>query len=77
MRTKLIDRELPHYTKGEEIFNSISHIVGGVIGIVALLSCVVISVKHENTIGIVSSAIYGFSMILLYIMSSIYHGLPK
>ena len=25
MRTKLIDRELPHYTKGEEIFNMTSH----------------------------------------------------
>lgn len=28
-RTKLIDRLLPDYTNGEEIFNMVSHIVGG------------------------------------------------
>ena len=28
-RTKLKDRVLPKYTKGEEIFNMVSHIVGG------------------------------------------------
>ena len=27
-RTKLSERELPNYTKGEEIFNMTSHIVG-------------------------------------------------
>ena len=27
-RTKLADRTLPDYTKGEEIFNMVSHIVG-------------------------------------------------
>ena len=35
-RTKLKDRILPDYTKGEEIFNMTSHIVGGSFGIVAL-----------------------------------------
>ena len=28
-RTKLADRQMPVYTKGEEIFNMVSHIVGG------------------------------------------------
>ena len=31
-RTKLDDRELPDYTHGEEIFNMVSHIVGGAAG---------------------------------------------
>ena len=39
-RVKLKDRELPIYTKGEEIFNMTSHIVGGVLGIVAIVLCV-------------------------------------
>lgn len=39
-RTKLRDRILPKYTKGEEIFNMTSHIVGGALGIVALVLCV-------------------------------------
>ena len=77
-RTKLIDRVLPTYTKGEEIFNMTSHIVGGVLGIVATILCVIFASLNGNVYGIVSGAIYGSSLILLYTMSSIYHGLsPK
>ena len=76
-RTKLTDRILPTYTKGEEIFNMTSHIVGGALGIVATL-CVIMAAIHHNVYGVVSGAIYGFTMILLYTISSIYHGLsPK
>ena len=77
-RTKLSDRVLPKYTKGEEIMNMTTHIVGGVLGIVALVLCVVFAVFNQNVYGVVSGAIYGTTMILLYTMSSIYHGLnPK
>ena len=77
-RTKLADRILPTYTKGEEIFNMTSHIVGGALGIVATTLCVIMAAIHHNVYGIVSGAIYGFTMILLYTISSIYHGLnPK
>lgn len=74
-RTKLIDRKLPGYTKGEEIFNMVTHIVGGGFGVIALASCVVYAFLFSNVYGIVGSFIYGISMILLYTMSSIYHGL--
>ena len=74
-RQKLSERKLPHYTKGEEIFNMVSHIVGGAVGIIALSLCVIFSALHKNIFGVVSSAIYGASMIILYTMSSIYHGL--
>jgi len=74
-RIKLKDRVLPTYTKGEEIFNMTSHIVGGALGIVAVVLCIIFAAKHNNVYGIVSCSIYGFSMILLYTMSSIYHGL--
>ena len=74
-RTKLKDRILPKYSKGEEIFNMTSHIVGGALGIVALILCVVFAAIHHNGYGVVSGAIYGVTMILLYTMSSIYHGL--
>lgn len=74
-RTKLADRILPIYTKGEEIFNMTSHIVGASFGIVALVLCVVFAAIHHNAYGVVSGAIYGITMIILYTMSSIYHGL--
>ena len=77
-RVKLRDRILPKYTKGEEIFNMTSHIVGAVLGIVATVLCVVFAAIHGNVYGVVSGAIYGVTMIILYTMSSIYHGLsPK
>ncbi len=74
-RTKLKDRILPIYSKGEEIFNMTSHIVGGVLGIVATVLCIVFAAIHGNGYGVVSGAIYGVTMIILYTMSSIYHGL--
>ena len=74
-RTKLADRILPTYTKGEEIFNMVSHIVGGALGIVATVLCVIFAAIHRNVYGIISGAIFGTTMILLYTMSSIYHGL--
>ncbi len=77
-RIKLRDRILPKYTKGEEVFNMTSHIVGAVLGIVATVLCVVFAGIHGNVYGVVSGAIYGVTMIILYTMSSIYHGLsPK
>ena len=74
-RTKLSDRILPTYTKGEEIFNMVSHIVGASMGIVATVLCVVFAAIHDDVYGVVSSAIFGFTLIILYTMSSIYHGL--
>ncbi len=75
MRTKLKDRKLPNYTRNEERFNSISHIVGGGISVVVLISCIIISILNNNAPGVLTSIIYGLSCILLYTMSSIYHGL--
>ena len=74
-RIKLADRELPTYSKGEEIFNMVSHIVGGALGIAALVLCIITAAKAHSAIGVISSCIYGFTLIALYTMSSVYHGL--
>ncbi len=75
VRTPLKDRKMPVYTRGEEIMNMVTHIVGGAVGIVILVAAVAVSVVSENPWAIVSSAIYGFSMVALYTVSSVYHGL--
>ena len=67
--------DMPSYTRGEELFNMVSHIVGGGLGVVVLLACVIVAAYHQNTWGVVSGMIYGFSVILLFTMSSLYHGL--
>lgn len=74
-RTKLSDRKLPNYTRGEEIMNMVTHIVGGALGIAALALCIVFAAIHHNGYGVVGSAIYGVSLIALYSVSSVYHGL--
>ncbi len=74
-RTPLRNRVLPNYTRGEEIFNMVTHIVGGVFGIAVLVLCVIKSALICDAWAVVGSAIYGASMILLYSVSSIYHGL--
>lgn len=74
-RIKLRVRLLPDYTRGEEIFNMVSHIVGGGFGVIALVTCVIKASFNRDAYQIVSAAIYGFSMVLLYTMSSVYHGL--
>lgn len=76
-RTKLKDRQLPRYSKGEEVFNMVTHIVGGGIGVATLVLCVIFGAIHRNIYGIVSGAVFGLTMICLYTMSSVYHGLRK
>lgn len=76
MRTKLSRRRLPSYTEKEELFNTLTHVIGILFGIFVLVSCVLISLRAQDKYALVSSIVYGVSMILLYTMSSIYHGLP-
>lgn len=74
-RIKLADRMLPDYTKGEEIMNMVTHIVGGALGIVVLILCMIRSIQRGITLGIIGCGIYGVSIVALYTISSVYHGL--
>lgn len=70
----MANRELPKYTKNEELFNAITHIVGGGFGILALILGLVFGIKNNHDFaGITGILLYGISMILLYTMSSLYH----
>ena len=74
-RTKLAQRLLPDYTRGEEIMNMVTHIAGGGLGVLILVLCVVKAAIAGNVPGIVGAVIYGGSMVALYAVSSVYHGL--
>ena len=74
-RTKLSDRLLPDYTRGEERVNMITHIVGGAMGVAVLTLCVIRAALRGNVYGVVASAVYGATMILAFTISSVYHGL--
>lgn len=74
-RTPLKERTLPAYTRGQEIANMVTHIVGGALGVLVLVFSVIIAALHHNPWGVVGGSIYGASMIFLYAVSSVYHGL--
>ena len=74
-RTKLKDRSLPNYSRGEEQMNTVTHIAGAALGITALVLCILEAAANANIWGVVGSAIYGASMIALYVVSSVYHGM--
>lgn len=66
---------LPPYTRREEICNMVTHIAGGAFGILALILCVIRSALNGSAVSVVCSAVYGSSIILLFVVSSVYHGL--
>lgn len=74
-RTPISERVLPNYTRGEEIANMTTHIVGGALGVIILFLSVTTAAFKGNVWGVVGSFIYGISMIALYTVSSVYHGL--
>ena len=76
-RIKLSARTLPDYTKGEEIMNMVTHIAGGGLGVLALALCVIRAILQDNFFDILGSAIYGCTMVALYAVSSIYHGMRR
>ena len=65
--------KLPSYTLSEELISSISHGIGALLSITALVLCTVFAGIHGNALGIISSIIYGISLTILYLMSCLYH----
>jgi len=65
--------EIPKYTLGEEITNAILHGLGALLSIAALVLCVAFSAFHGNGYAVVSSCIYGSTLVILYMMSCLYH----
>jgi hemolysin III len=58
-----------------ERFNSISHLVGAALAVVGLIPLAVVASEGGEARRIVSFAVYGVALVLLYLMSTLYHGL--
>lgn len=66
---------IPKYSLSEELINSISHGIGAGLSIAGLILMIIRSVNHADGYSLACSLIYGISLILLYTISCIYHGL--
>lgn len=69
----LINRiKLPDYTKSEELINSISHGIAFVFSMLGLIP-MILKAKDFGSLSLISSVIFGIAMVLLYLVSAIYH----
>ena len=64
--------DLPKYKLGEELMNAISHGVGVLLSVAALVLCII---KANTALELFSVLFYGISSIVLYLMSCLYHSL--
>lgn len=71
--TKKVEPGYRTLSAGEEIFNSITHGVGTLLSIAALVILVVYANREGNAWHVVSFSIFGSSMVLLYLSSTLYH----
>ena len=60
-------------SREEEIANAVLHGLGAVMGLATLVVLVVLSVLNGTAVNIVTSAIFGASLVLLYLSSPLYH----
>jgi hemolysin III len=60
-------------SNGEEIINSITHGIGALLSIIALIVLVMVAGQHGDIWHLVSFSIYGCTLILLYLSSTLYH----
>jgi hemolysin III len=61
-------------TVGEEIANSITHGIGALLSVAGLVVLVVLAAVRADAWAVVSTAIYGATLIMLYTCSTLYHG---
>jgi len=64
------------YSKGEEIINSITHGIGMLLSIAGLVYLIYQAANFGTRWHLVSFIIYGISLVLLYLASTLYHGIP-
>ncbi|WP_438318804.1 PAQR family membrane homeostasis protein TrhA [Sporosarcina sp. FA9] len=63
-------------TSKEELWNAITHGIGFFLTIPALIILILQGVEYGSTIHIVSYTIFGSSMLLLFLMSTLLHSMP-
>ena len=66
---------LKRYTVGEEIFNSVSHGVGALLGVIGTVVLIVLAAVNGSSLALGTSIVYGLSLIMLYTMSTLYHAI--
>lgn len=72
-----MSEELNFYTKGEEVANAITHGIGTVLAVVGAVLLIVFSALSGDVYKIISFTIFGVTLVLLYLGSTLYHSIPN
>ena len=64
------------FSVAEEVAHSLTHGVGLLLGIAALVLMVVFTVQKDSLLLLVACSLYGATLVLLYAASTFYHALP-
>lgn len=71
--------KLPQYSVTEDAWNKYTHLAGAIISVVSLITMLVLGIYNtvkdsSNYVDIISAVLFGGSLVLLYVMSTMYHG---
>ena len=67
----------PQYSQREELANTITHGIGMIFGIVGLILLLIKAIDQQaDTLTLASMAVYGASIIVLFLASTLYHAIP-
>lgn len=72
-----MNEELDFYTTGEEIANAITHGIGAVLAVAGAVLLIVFSSLSGDIYKIISFTIFGITLVLLYLGSTLYHSIPN
>lgn len=75
-RIRLAERELPRYTRREELANMWTHMTGVWMGVAVIALCFMRKTLQHGGYSMAGGVVFGATMVLLYTISSVYHGLP-
>ncbi len=73
MTTQSVEKSRRQLSTAEEIVNSITHGIGALLSIVALIVLIIVANRYGDIWHLVSFSIYGSTLILLYLSSTLYH----
>ena len=73
----LKDVKLIEYSKPVDVLNCITHAIGAALAVIGMVFLVKKSLILSDTVGVISCIIYSISLIAVYAISALYHGLPQ
>ncbi len=80
MKNKKTVSDIPlnkRYSLGEEIFSAVTHGVGGLLSVAGTVVLIIFSAVYNDAWAVVSSSVFGASLIILYTMSTLYHSITN